>query len=222
MKYRFLSSVLAALTCSAAAFTVSAADFAYRISLNTTPLMSHPAGPFFVDFQLNDGGGVGNGNNSAVISHFTFGGGAPLGAPTYFDGAIGNLATTVVLTDTSPFNEFYQGFTAGTSLTFDLKLSTNLEAGGVPDAFVFSVLDKTLMNIPTLSFGSDAFVIVNLDSTPTVDTYASNSALAPSAGGPAISLAAPTFTAVPEPSTYGLFAMAALAGLAFWRRRQRR
>ena len=224
---KLITSVLptvAALTCAACTFfsTASAADLLYHVSLNTTPLISSAAGPFYVDFQLNDGAGTGNGNNTALLTGFTFGGGSATGA-TFGDGGFsGSLTTSVKLTDTSAFNEFYQRFTAGSTLDFNLILTTNLNINLIPDLFSFAILDSSLANIPTFSPGlSDSLLLVNIDSTPTVEAYAANGSIAPSAGGAGIALAAPSLTAVPEPSTYGLFGVACLVGLAVWRRRRR-
>lgn len=221
-----LSSFLAlAATASAAlslAHSASAGEFSYRISVNTTSLVSNANGPFYLDFQLNDGSGLGDANNWATLSNFSFGGGWASGSPTAFGGAWGNLSSSVQLNDSSAFNELYQGFNPGSWLTFDLNLTTNLDDGGTPDLFSFTILDSVLANIPTLSGGSDSLLTVNLDrSVPAVWSFASNPDIAPAAGGPALSLAAPSFAAIPEPSTYGLFAACALLGLASWRRRKK-
>src|SRR5215831_14838333 len=60
---------------------VARANVVYNISLNTAPLLSHPAGPFYLAFQLADGSGSGDGNAAALLDHFQFGGGAPDGSP---------------------------------------------------------------------------------------------------------------------------------------------
>ena len=45
----------------------------FNISLDTSPLIGHPAGPFSLYFQLNDGAAIGDGSNSAILSDFNFG-----------------------------------------------------------------------------------------------------------------------------------------------------
>ncbi|HEY8993698.1 MAG TPA: NF038129 family PEP-CTERM protein [Lacunisphaera sp.] len=155
--------------------TVAAkADSSFSVSLDTSTLIGNPAGPYALDFQLNDGAGVGDGNNTATLSNFQFGGGSASGSPTWFGGASGSLASGVTLSDTSPFNEFYQLFVPGAWLSFSVHLSTNFIPGGTPDLFSFAILDGNLLNLATQSLGSDTFLEANIDSaTPAVTTFAS-------------------------------------------------
>jgi hypothetical protein len=175
------------------------AQIAYDVTLNTTALIGHPAGPFYLDFQLNDGSGSGDGNNFATLSHFTFGGGNVLGSASGFGSFSGNLSSNVTLTDSNAFNEFYQAFTPDASLGFRLGLTTHVDSP-VPDLFSFAILDSSLANIPTLSFGSDAFIVVNITSVnPTIERFAGDGAHSPLAGAPALALAAPMVTPCPSP-----------------------
>lgn len=219
----FLPLASTALVCAFALFISPAAraQAVFEINVNTSALIGHPAGPFYLDFQLNDGAGVGNGNNTATLSGFSFGGGAPLGAATVFGNVTGNLASTITLRDTTPFNEFFQAFTAGSALRFTLTLSNQVSVP-VPDLFSFAILDNDLFNLPTLAPGSDALFTVDIaGGTPIVNTYAGSSVFAPVAGGLPIALPAPAVVPVPEPSTYGLVG-AALVGIVAWQRRRAR
>jgi hypothetical protein len=188
------------------------ADTSFNVLLDTSTLVGNPAGPFALDFQLNDGAGVGDGNNTATLSNFQFGGGSASDSPTWFGGASGDLASSVVLTDTDPFNEFYQAFNPGAWLSFNVLLSTNFIFGDIPDLFSFAILDGSLMNLATQSFGSDTFLEVNIDSaTPSIETFASAD----------LSIGAPTAT-VPETLNSGLWAGGLLTLAAIFRRRQAR
>src|SRR5947209_858134 len=74
--------------------SVSQAGVVYDVSLNTSPLIGHAAGPFSLAFQFNDGSGAGDSNNTAILSAFQFGaGGSASGLPSLFGGASGSLAS---------------------------------------------------------------------------------------------------------------------------------
>lgn len=183
-----------------------------NFTFDTSALIGHVAGPFSLNFQLNDGAGVGDGNNTATIDNFNFGAGGPSGLPVLVGGASGDLGSVVTITDTSFLNIFTQGFTAGAVLGFRLTLSTNV-SGFVPDQFSMAILDSTGFEIPTMalySFGTDAFIIIDIDSaTPALNTFSSDLSRAPNAGGPPINIPDP----IPEPSTTWL-TVGALAAAA--------
>jgi len=63
---------------------------------------------FSLDFQLTDGSGTGDANNTVILSDFGFGGGTAVGNPNLTGGATGDLASTVTLTDTAFLNDFFQ------------------------------------------------------------------------------------------------------------------
>jgi hypothetical protein len=202
------------------------ANVAYTITLDTAPLIGHAAGPFSLDFQLTDGSGTGDGNNTATLSHFLFGSGSAVGSPTLTGAASGNLSAGVTLTDTGFLNEFTQGFTPGSRLSFTLDLTTNVD-GLTPDEFSLAILDNTGAELPTLSFGSlgiDVFTLIDIDSAhPAVQTYASDATRSPAGGGSGIALAEPTATPVssnvPLPGTLALM-VTGLGVLGGWRKRR--
>jgi hypothetical protein len=183
------------------AAAVAASARATLVTLNTSSLAG---GTYYVDFQLNDGHGTGDGNNTATITGFNFGGGAVTGDIGAFGGVTGDLASTVTLTDTTPFNEFFESFTAGGFLSFDVQLTGNPDSPA-PDEFGFALLDSNLYNLPTTALGSDQFVTADITgATPVFKTYAG-------VGG----IPAPR---VPETGSTALLATMALAGIAGLRR----
>jgi hypothetical protein len=116
----------------------------YSVSLDTSPLIRHSARPFYLEFQLNDGSGTGDGNNTVTLSNFQFGsGGSAADNPVKEGDATGSLTTGVEITDNDFFNSFYEEFTPGTLLSFILEITTQADAI-TSDQFSFAILDNTL------------------------------------------------------------------------------
>ena len=163
----------------------------YNVTLNTAPLIGHPAGPFSIGFEFADGSGIGDGNNFVVISNFNFGAGGPSGPPLTFGIAYGDLSSAVVMTDATPASVFIQSFDPGTTLSFLLQVTTNVDAG-TPDEFIMSILNKTFTPIPTTAASPlSPFLQIDIDSSnPTVQTFQSD----------AVGVGQPLVSAVPEPS----------------------
>src|SRR5579875_734356 len=92
-------------------------DVIVNVSLNTSPLTADSGGgPYSLDFQMIDGSGTGDANNTITLSNFAFGGGSVSGAPVITGGVSGDLTSSVSLTDSQFFNEFTEGFKPGESL----------------------------------------------------------------------------------------------------------
>ena len=126
-------SRLALLALMAGMCPLASASIIFDVSLDTSPLIGDPAAPFALEFQFNDGSGLGDGNNTVVLDNFSFGaGGAATGAPSTAGGASGSVGTSVSFVDNEFFNQFVQPFTPGSLLSFRVSLSTNLDAGGTP------------------------------------------------------------------------------------------
>lgn len=184
----------------AAALAVAAQ--AHVVTLDTSSLVG--TGTYYVDFQLNDGSGVGNANNSAYITDINLGGGSVAGPVTAWGGVWGDLSTGITLTDTEAFNEFFQAFLPGTFLSFELSLTNNVN-GVVPDMFGFAILGADTFNLPTNAPGSDQFLTVEVNGSAAVwQTYGSTSGIA-----------AP---GVPDAGSTALLFVAGLVGMAGVRR----
>jgi hypothetical protein len=183
------------------------------VTLDTSALGALPSGPFSLAFQLADGSGTGDGNNAVVLSNFQLGSGSPNGFPLVFGSAFGDLSSTVTLTDADVANVFVQGFVPGNTLSFLLTFTTNVDAGGTPDEFIFSILDGTFNPIPTNSpNGISSFLVIDFDSDhPALQAFGGDTVSAPVVGNVA---------STPEPST-GVLLVIPLVGLAWAARREK-
>ena len=193
------------------------ADFIFDVFVDTLPLIGHPAGPFSLEFQLNDGSGTNDGNNTALLSDFEFFGGMPVGSPTLIGGASGALSSNIVLADNEFLNEFFQEFVPGPGLSFHVELTTNVDPGPQPDQFSFAILDCNLVEIPT-NGPADALLIVDITANPVVRTFSGGSGRASGCGGAPIPVAA---RLLPEPSALALISIALLAWAVRHARRAR-
>lgn len=232
MKGRLLLLISSAMWLALTFTPIVRADTIFTVTLNTAPLTGLPgsdAGPFSLAFQLTDGSGTNDGNNTATLSGFNFSGGGVVGSPIIAGGAGGDLSGTVTLTDNDFFNAFAQGFTPGSSLSFLVDLTTNVDAGGVPDAFAFSILDSSGFAIPTMDLSlADTLFAINIDAaSPAILVYATDQSRNTMGGaGPAITMDAPGIstaaTPVPEPTSL-LLVCTGLFGITFaaWRKRDR-
>ena len=165
--------------------------------------------------EFTDGAGVGDANNTAALSNFTFGGGSALGRPSVvWRSHWFAQKPALQITDSSALGFFAEQFAPGLQLNFSLDLTLNDESGGTPDRFTFFILDSSAVPLPTLAPFGDYFFGADIYSTgPLFDAYGSDTSRSLSVGGPA-SVPVPTITSVssvPEPSTIYLLGGALLA-----------
>jgi len=177
----------------------------YHATIDTSTLTATGNGPFSLDFQFN--GGDTPGNNTVVLSSFSFGGGSASGSPTLSSGVTGSLLTSVTFTNDTAFSEFYQTFNPGTQILFDITVTQNID-GITPDSFSVAILDGTLANIDT---NSPSASLIQFD----IDTTGNLSVTSSSGTG----IYAGVTAAVPEPSSTMLAGL--LSGGLLLRRRRR-
>jgi len=99
----------------------------FHVTLNTQDLAGHAGDPFSVYYNLTNGSGADNGA-TVTLDHFNFGTGGSWVGP----------ASITLTEQTNIFdNSFFQTFTAGDMLSFDVHLFSNSD-DSPPDVFSFA------------------------------------------------------------------------------------
>lgn len=186
------------------------ADSVYTFTMDTTALVGN--GPFTLDLQFFDGSGAPGdlNNNTVTLTDFAFGSGSPSGGGTATGGASGSLATGVTLQDMEFFNEYYEDFTPGNTLSFSIDTTNVADPGGTPDLFTVAILDNMGNELPT-NGGADEFLDVSLagGANPQVSAFDSAPGSEFALSAPIVELQSQNPSTVPEPSAFG----ALLAGM---------
>ena len=207
------------LTLAIGLSVLSSAATLSTVSLDTTPLIGHPAAPFSINFQLNDGSGTGDSNNTAAIDAFDFGGGSATPGTTLVGGASGDLLSGIKITDSGFLNLFTQGFVPGAQLRFSLLLSANGDTGGTPDQFSFAILDSSGFELPYLSVFNAALVINIQDASHDIEFAGTDPSASPFGGGDPILMDPPEVSSsVPEPASGLLIVLGSISILLSHRR----
>jgi hypothetical protein len=172
----------------------------FSVTLDTRALIGSAAGPFQVGFQLADGSETQDGNNAVVVSNFQFGGGLPaLPVCSDYQNAIGDLSSSISLTDLGYFAICEQGFVPGSTFSFDVAYTNNVDSPGPADEFVMVILDKNSVPIPTAA--GVALLQVDFNSAnPLIQVFAGDPTQPEAAnGGWGIPIPAPTVSGVALP-----------------------
>ena len=149
---------------------------------------------------------------TATVSGFTTDGMLVPGTLQLSGGASGSLPGSLTINDSTGYNDAFQNFTFGNSLSFDVTLSGNLANPNPGAEFSLTLYDQN--GNPVLSANPNypgvVTIDVNSDGTQTV-TVGSQASATP--GGVAAS---------PEPSSMVLLSacMVGLGGCWLWRKRR--
>jgi hypothetical protein len=186
------------------------ANVLYSVNVDTSAISG--AGGYAIAFSFQDGEGIGDANNTVTLTGFSFGGGSAAGGAVSSGGVSGSLGGGVTITDNSFSSLFVEGFTPGTSLSFTLDLTTNVDAGGTPDFFGFALL-RNGNAVQTLDDTlGDNLLYFNIDSAnPAPSPWATVPGAAPVIAAPTVQPAAPPPPGhAPEPATLALLGLGTL------------
>lgn len=199
---------LIAAFCFALASSAQADVITYMITVNTASQLGDAGS---LDLQFNPGGLLSQAADLSILNFSTDG---SMGGPVLTGDASGALPGTVLFDNGSSFNDYFTGFTYGTTLTFDVLLSGPAlrSPDGVSTSgstFAFSMFSDAAGSVPVLTTDTtDGFAVtvnVNLDGSTTLTNSSAETGI----------------SVVPEPATLPLFsiALAALAGFVRFRRK---
>ena len=189
----------------------ASAQIMFHVNLDTSSL----AGSMFnIELSLADGAVANSlsadGNNTLNVNNFNLGGGTA-GAilPPTTGNATGDITTGFTLKDTDNVNvtDIAQGFTAGSSLQFDVTSTTIVDASGTPDNILIRILDAGGNTYLLTSDPSGNDGIVNFDL---------------SSANPPVGIFPLVVTSVPEPGAFALLLGSLGSGSVFALRRYRR
>jgi hypothetical protein len=185
----------------------ASADVVDVVTVNTSSI-SGDAGS--LDFQFNPGPLV---SEPATLQILNFASDGTLNPPAFPTGDVtGTLPGTLSFDNLTAFNDYFEDFTYGTTLSFDVSISS--VAGGTSgSAFAFSMFSDPAGSIPVLTTdttdGFAATIDLNLDGSTTVNGFSTQTTVEPAA------------STVPEPSSV-VFLGTIIAWFATLRFRQQR
>jgi hypothetical protein len=200
--------VVVLLLCAicATAGTVWANAITYEVAVNTSSISGITGS---LDFNFNPGPLV---TQTASLQILNFSSGGVLGgSPSLTGNVTGGLPSTLTFNNGTAFNDYFQGFTFGSTITFAVSLFG--PALSAPDGvstsgstFAFSMFSDAGGTTPALTNDTTngfAFTVdVNLDGTTTATNFSPETTLTP-------------VSAVPEPCSLLMLASGlALIGVA--------
>jgi len=181
---------IASFLCFCFVSVASAGPITYGVTVDTSSIFS-TAGS--LDFNFNPGPLV---TQAASLQILSFSGdGSLAGGPSLIGDVTGALPATVTFDNGGGFNDYFEGFTYGSTLTFQVylygpALSSPDGTSTSGSTFAFSMFSDSVGTIPVLTSDTiDGFaftVDVNLDGTTTVTNFSPVTSINP-------------VSAVPEP-----------------------
>ena len=178
------------------AWKALAQPITYDVSVNTSSIAGTNGS---LDFNFNPGPLVTQAASLQILGFATGPtDGTLAGGPTLTGDITGALPGTLTFDNGTGFSDYFEGFTYGKNLLFDVSLygpalSSPNGTSTSGSTFAFSMFSNAAGTIPALTTDGFAFKVdVNLDGTTTVTNFASQT----------------TIGVVPEPSTLALLGTA--------------
>ena len=178
------------------AWKALAQPITYDVSVNTSSIAGTNGS---LDFNFNPGPLVTQAASLQILGFATGPtDGTLAGGPTLTGDITGALPGTLTFDNGTGFNDYFEGFTYGKNLLFDVSLygpalSSPNGTSTSGSTFAFSMFSNAAGTIPALTTDGFAFKVdVNLDGTTTVTNFSSQT----------------TIGVVPEPSTLALLGTA--------------
>lgn len=204
-----LAIILALFLLGGFGSTAVRAGVIYDITLNTSSLNGQSG---YLDFQFNPGAS-GAPAATATITDFTSG--TPASTDQTTNDASGLLPGTLTLGNGTAYNDLFQGFTYGSTFSFELTLSgaaLDNPSGSIGSTFALSLYaaDGVTPLLTTDPNGSVLTINVNSNGTTSVETFAQSSTDSTPAA------AATPLNPVPEPSSLVLTVSSLSVGLFGW------
>lgn len=153
----------------------SADSITYDVTVNTSSIFGTMGS---LDFQFDPGPLV---SEPATLQILNFASDGTLDPPAFPTGDVtGLLPGTLFFDNLTALNDYFEAFTYGTTLSFDVSISS-MAGGTSGSAFAFSMFSDAAGTTPTLTTDTtDGFAFttnVNLDGTTTLSNFSSQTSV---------------------------------------------
>jgi hypothetical protein len=144
---------------------LTASPVSFQVNVDTSSISSVTGG---VDFQYNPGDP--SADASFITIDFFTPGGQLNGVPSIVGGVTGTLPGSVRIDNTGGFNDYFQGFTFGNSLSFLVTFTTPAPSGSAVSGstFAFSMYDADGITTLLANDPSGAYAIGSVDTNGAV------------------------------------------------------